>query len=81
MDETLLEDKFKNPDGSFDQIAATAYLKSKQVKAEHLTTDELRECIQLIRILRRTTAGPTKAKTKKLTSSPIINNPDDLLKI
>lgn len=76
-----IEDRFKAPDGSIDSLAAREYLNSLQKRATDLSTDEVREAITLIRILRRTNTGPAAGKkasgSKKTTV--VRADPDDLI--
>ena len=71
----------KTPDGSVDVPLAQARLREFQARADSLTTEELRDAIQLTRALRRTTSGPAKSKTKKSPASTAIADPDDLLNL
>lgn len=74
-----IEDRFRTPDGGVDTIAVQTHLQQLQSRAAELTLDELREAIQLTRVLRRTntTTGPAKRKTA--AKPRISSNPDDLL--
>lgn len=69
---TSIEDKFKRPDGSIDIDAAQAHLQLLQVRSEDLSSDELREAIQLVRIIRRTNTGPAAAR-KKAAKAGVVN--------
>jgi len=76
-----LEKKFQAPDGSVDFDAAQAHLQRLQARSNDLSTDEIREAIQLVRILRRTNTGPaaSRKRTAGKATSKVMTNPDDLL--
>lgn len=59
-----IEEKLRQADGSIDTAAAQAELQRLQARSAELTNDELREAIQLVRILRRTNTGPAAARKK-----------------
>lgn len=75
-----LEDRFRRPDGSIDMDAAQAHLQTLQARGDSLTTDEIREAISLVRILRRTNTGPAGTKKGGKTKA-VLTEPDDLLNL
>lgn len=77
---TPIEDQFKAPDGSIDTVAAQAHLHTLQAKGDKLTSDEIRDAITLVRILRRTNTGPA-ASRKKPKAKDTILEPEDLLNL
>lgn len=74
-----IEAKFKAPDGSIDVIAAQSHLQAIQARGDNLTNDEIREAIQLLRILRRTNTGPASSRKKAKAAPTVIADPDNLL--
>ena len=79
--EATIEDKFKAPDGSIDTQGAQAYLQELQARGDSLSTEEIREAITLVRILRRTNTGPAASRKKSPKVKDTVIEPDDLLNL
>lgn len=76
------EEDFKTSDGSVDTLAAQAKLQELQKKGAELTVDEVRYCISLIRILRRTNTGPAASRKGAAAKKKVNVDPDaDVLDI
>lgn len=77
------EEDFKDPTtGAVDTLAAQAKLQELQKKGAELTVDEVRYCISLIRILRRTNTGPAASRKGAAAKKKANVDPDaDVLDI
>ena len=69
-----VEDEFRLKDGTIDTIAAQARLQELQKKGADMTQDEIRYCINIIRVLRRTNTGPAASRKKKAAAVAIDPN-------
>lgn len=63
-----IEERFKNSDGTFNQLAAQQYLINLQAKGEAVPLAEMQEAIAIIRLLRRTNTGPATKRPGKKTA-------------
>lgn len=69
-----IEERFRNADGTLNHIEAQKYLLAIQAKGNEASVDEIKDAIQVIRLLRRTNTGPAGAKkTKKPKVEPVLD--------
>lgn len=66
----------RGPDGSLDHLKVQARLVELQkIPGDTITTEEIKECIGLIRLLRRTNTGPAAGKKPAGKKSKLIDVP------